>query len=151
MPSVSLQDKEHGRTWRIDTTPGMMGYTFAVHIEPHEEPVGKGWCEGDSDDAESLLAGFMMAMDATPVLTEYVGMLHDKDKHIESIVEGCTPIQADITTVHVLYHGRSLCEFHPGLPADWPVGHTWVGINSKDKVEATCSDCRDVLREASEL
>ena len=45
---------------------------------------------------------------------------------------------APLATVHILHEGRSLCGL-PGVPKDWPDGHTWVGRAERGK--ATCDAC----------
>lgn len=43
--------------------------------------------------------------------------------------------------VHILRHGRTLCGM-PGVPADWPEGHKWVGLNDEGLADdATCRKC----------
>jgi hypothetical protein len=44
-------------------------------------------------------------------------------------------------TVHVLRHGLPLCGFATGFPADWPPGHSWVGMD--DLAVANCAGCRE--------
>lgn len=44
-----------------------------------------------------------------------------------------------IKEVHILHEGRALCGLQ-GLPADWPDGHRWVGV--EDKGRATCVVCK---------
>lgn len=43
--------------------------------------------------------------------------------------------------VHVLRHGHPLCYFVGSVPAGWPQGHTWVGMEERGK--ATCATCID--------
>lgn len=43
--------------------------------------------------------------------------------------------------VHVMRRGRSFCSM-PGVPADWPKGHTWVRSDDRDlETLVTCERC----------
>lgn len=45
-------------------------------------------------------------------------------------------------SVHILKFGRPLCDFHPGLPSEWPAGNRWVGFNDADLLSsADCPAC----------
>lgn len=47
--------------------------------------------------------------------------------------------------VHILFHGRPLCDCYPGLvPGEWPAGERWTGPTEPEV--ATCGKCRDVWR-----
>lgn len=52
-----------------------------------------------------------------------------------------TPLP-DAPAVHALLYGFALCAI-PGIPRDWPQGHTWVRVDEPDKV--TCEGCKDAL------
>ena len=43
-------------------------------------------------------------------------------------------------TVHILFHGRSLCNM-PGVPREWPDGHKWVSTIQEEVGEANCGAC----------
>jgi hypothetical protein len=47
-------------------------------------------------------------------------------------------------TVHILYHGKPLCDFHPGVPGNWPEGHKWVSVD--DPKEVNCMTCNNVYQ-----
>lgn len=47
-----------------------------------------------------------------------------------------------ILKVHILEHGRVLCDFAAGLPGTWPEGHKWVGRDAAR--DATCVECKRV-------
>lgn len=63
---MKLIDKEHGRTWRMETDRAAVGFRYKVFIEPFPEPVGFGWSEGDEDEARHILVAQMATMSATP-------------------------------------------------------------------------------------
>lgn len=47
-------------------------------------------------------------------------------------------------TVHILWHGLSLCRSVHGTPSRWGTAHRWVGLPSLDWPKfATCGACRD--------
>lgn len=49
-----------------------------------------------------------------------------------------------VSVVHILRGGISFCRL-PGPPANWPLGHLWVGYT--ERKEATCAECLSVARE----
>jgi len=49
-------------------------------------------------------------------------------------------------TIHILRHGRPLCQFSWDVPGNWPTGHQWVGEN--DYEMATCGECSRVVNES---
>lgn len=48
---------------------------------------------------------------------------------------------------HVMHQGKACCNFHPGRPQDWPVGHQWVPM--KDWQKSDCGECYDVASQIS--
>jgi hypothetical protein len=42
--------------------------------------------------------------------------------------------------VHILHNGRPLCGFATTVPAQWPEGHKWVGL--EDRALCTCRGCK---------
>lgn len=42
--------------------------------------------------------------------------------------------------VHILIAGFPICGFSDKVPAEWPAGHKWVGVEDRD--QATCPSCR---------
>ena len=44
--------------------------------------------------------------------------------------------------IHLLYHGRTLCEM-PGTPAEWPEGNSWVSIDQRKL--CSCKGCFVVM------
>lgn len=54
--------------------------------------------------------------------------------------------------VHVLNHGLPLCGFTREVPAEWPEGSKWVGLEDaqgKYRDDVTCPGCREKVRAAT--
>lgn len=52
----------------------------------------------------------------------------------------------DKSTVHILYHGVTLCGFGSGeFPSQWPPGHKWDYMINKHN--ASCQKCKRLAEE----
>ena len=49
------------------------------------------------------------------------------------------PDAVDELVVHLLEHGRPLCNFSDKVPRDWPPGHRWVAREHLEEI--TCPRC----------
>lgn len=50
-----------------------------------------------------------------------------------------------ISVVHILKHGSAYCG-QPGLPADWPDDHAWIGHDDEEHlVRADCAACLEAF------
>jgi hypothetical protein len=63
----------------------------------------------------------------------------------EAFVKGEAP-DAEVL-VHVLNYGQPLCGFSVKIPADWPPGNKWVGLD--EWADATCPRCIEALKKRS--
>jgi len=50
---------------------------------------------------------------------------------------------ANRPVVHILHYGHPKCGFTKEVPARWPIGHRWVGID--DQALCTCDGCCDAM------
>jgi hypothetical protein len=62
---------------------------------------------------------------------------------------GCFLWHLGLLNVHVLFGGRPLCGFMPGVvPGQWPETHRWTYL-ARWRQEATCAECRRAAQVAS--
>jgi hypothetical protein len=55
---------------------------------------------------------------------------------------------SDSQTLHVLFHGRTICDRVSGVPSSWPAGHVWSSLAEWLELGAEakrCSACEAVI------
>jgi len=131
--------------------------TDAEDDEQFREALAVRGLAGDASKLEAELAIYARELRRRNAVVARLERENDRLRaQLGELFEACSSVCQTVESsreprepaVHILLEGRALCGLRPGVPRDWPEGHTWVPMPKtllELTVAATCGDCLHVL------